>query len=102
MSNFRMERQPLLATAAVAAIGRVVGFLGLPGCRPWPIRYRCFLYRLVCRRRNNGALHAMTEMTPQDELKEAITGAVARGWCAKANEEKEFDADLANAIFAEV
>ncbi len=44
----------------------------------------------------------MTEMTPQDELKEAITGAVARGWCAKANEEKEFDADLANAIFAEV
>lgn len=33
---------------------------------------------------------------------DAIGGAVARGWCSKANVHKEFDGDLAEAIVQEV
>ena len=40
----------------------------------------------------------MTEV----ELKEEIAGAIARGWCSKINEHKEFDADLAGSIVEEV
>lgn len=34
--------------------------------------------------------------------RELIAQAVARGWCSKANELKEMDMDLANAITSEV
>jgi hypothetical protein len=34
--------------------------------------------------------------------RELIAQAVARGWCSKANELKEMDVDLADAIVAEV
>jgi len=48
----------------VAAIGRMAWVLGLPGCRPWPVRCQCFLYWLVCSRRNDGALYTMMKPTP--------------------------------------
>lgn len=34
--------------------------------------------------------------------KEALLGAIARGWCSPANAQKEMDADLASAIYDEV
>ena len=34
--------------------------------------------------------------------KEAIMGAVARGWCSKENEHKTMDVDLAMAITEEI
>lgn len=36
------------------------------------------------------------------ELRERVTGAVARGWCHDKNSMKEMDSDLAEAIIEEV
>lgn len=38
----------------------------------------------------------------EDELRERLRGAVARGWCADKNANKEMDADLAEAIVEEL
>jgi len=38
----------------------------------------------------------------EEELVEEIRGAVARGWCAEANEHKIMDLDLAEAITEEI
>lgn len=43
----------------------------------------------------------MTTPTNESWEKE-VAGAVARGWCAPANEKKEMDSDLAYAIVAEI
>lgn len=37
-----------------------------------------------------------------EKLLAEIRGAVARGWCAEVNAKKEFDADLAEAIVAQI
>ncbi len=48
------------------------------------------------------AIRIIKKLQKQSISKDDIAGAVARGWCHKANEKKTMDTDLAFAIVDEI